>query len=142
MSSARPTFQPTYAELMTASDPSGVARSYLANEDHFRFLKDLQRRNMLVPVVGNFSGEKTIRAIGHYLRERNGIVSAFYLSNVEQYLRQEGTWGSFCANVAMLPLDETSTFIRAERSPASVAPGFGLASVLGRMRDDVRSCQP
>ena len=85
-------FQPDYAELMTASDLNGVARSYLANEDHFKFMKDLEGRNMLVPVVGNFGGPKAIRAVGRYLKERNATVSAFYLSNVEQYLRQEGIW--------------------------------------------------
>ena len=134
-------FQPDYAELMTAADLKGVARSYLASEDHFRFLKDLEERNMLVPIVGNFGGTKAIRAVGRYLRERNAIVSAFYLSNVEQYLRQEGAWNKFCANVATLPLDDTSTFIRSVRSPGSSAPGFGLASELGSMMNDIQRCR-
>jgi hypothetical protein len=134
-------FQPDYAELMTASDREGVARSYLANEDHFKFLKSLEERNMLVPVVGNFGGRKAIRAVGRYLRERNATVSAFYLSNVEQYLRQEGMWDDFCANVATLPLDDTSTFIRSVRRPGGTAPGFGLASELGSMMTDVQSCR-
>ena len=119
-----------------------MARSYLANEENFRFMKDLESRNMLVPVVGNFGGPKAIRAVGRYLRERNATVSAFYLSNVEQYLRQEGIWENFCANVATLPLDETSTFIRSVRRPGGAAPGFGLASELGSMMTDVRSCRP
>ena len=135
-------FQPDYAELMTASDLKGVARSYLANEDHFKFMKDLESRNLLVPVVGNFGGPKAIRAVGRYLKERNATVSAFYLSNVEQYLRQEGIWDDFCANVATLPLDETSTFIRSVRRPGGAAPGFGLASELGSMMTDVQSCRP
>ena len=42
-------------------------------------------------------------------------MAAFYVSNVEEYLRREGTWNSFCANVARLPLDESSTFIRSVR---------------------------
>jgi len=141
-SSFRGPFQPTYAELMRASDPTGVARSYLASEDHFTFMKDLESRNMLVPVVGDFGGQKAIRAVGQYLTERNAIVSAFYLSNVEQYLRQEGTLKDFCANVATLPLDDTSTFIRSVRSPDGVAPGFGLTSELSGMMNDVRHCRP
>jgi hypothetical protein len=135
-------FQPDYAELMTASDLKGVPRGYLANEDHFKFMKDLESRNLLVPIVGNFGGPKAIRAVGRYLRERNATVSAFYLSNVEQYLRQEGIWENFCANVATLPLDETSTFIRSVRRPGGAAPGFGLASELGSMMSDVQSCRP
>jgi hypothetical protein len=134
-------FQPDYAELMTATDNSGVARSYLASEDHFRFLKDLHARNLLVPLVGNFAGPKAIRAVGRYLKDRNAMVSAFYLSNVEQYLRQDGIWENFCANVATLPLDETSTFIRSVRRPGSAAPGFGLSSELGRMMPAVQNCR-
>jgi len=135
-------FQPDYAELMTASDLKGVARSYLATEDNFKFMKDLESRNLLVPVVGNFGGPKAIRAVGRYLKERNATVSAFYLSNVEQYLRQEGIWDNFCANVAALPLDDTSTFIRSVRRSGGSAPGFGLTSELGSIITDVQSCRP
>jgi hypothetical protein len=133
--------QPDYADLMTATDRSGMARGYLASEQNFQFMKDLESRNMLVPVVGNFAGPKAIRTVGRYLRERSAIVSAFYLSNVEQYLRQDGIWDQFCANVATLPLDDTSTFIRSVRRSGGGAPGFGLASELGNMQRDVQSCR-
>src|SRR5438477_416213 len=48
--------QPSYADLMTASDHAGLEHGYLANEENFQFLKDLESRNLLVPVVGNFGG--------------------------------------------------------------------------------------
>src|SRR6185503_9917803 len=119
------------------TDENRVARSYLASEESFRFMKDLESRNLLVPVVGNFGGPKALRAVGAYLKEKEAIVSAFYLSNVEQYLRQDGIWGNFCANVASLPLDETSTFIRSVRRVGDPLPGFGLASELGNMASEV-----
>ena len=102
----------TYADLMSQSDTGGVGLSYLASEEKFRFLKELERKNMLVPVVGNFSGPKALRAVGAYLKEKGATVSAFYVSNVEMYLRRGGTWPDFCANVATMPLDEDSVFIR------------------------------
>jgi hypothetical protein len=37
---------PTHATFMMATDGAGKNRSYLASEDTFRFLKDLQTRNM------------------------------------------------------------------------------------------------
>lgn len=134
--------QPTYADLMTAADRAGLKHSYLANDENFRFLKDLESRNMVVPVVGNFGGPKAIRAVGKYLKEKNTIVSAFYLSNVEQYLRQDLIWDDFCANVATLPLDDTSTFIRSVRRGGDGTPGFGLSSQLDNMSAEVKSCQP
>jgi hypothetical protein len=133
--------QPDYADLMTATDGAGAARSYLATETNFQFMKTLESRNLVVPLVGNFAGPKAIRAVGKYLREKNAIVSAFYLSNVEQYLRQDGIWDRFCANAATLPLDDSSTFIRSVRRSGGGAPGFGLASELGNMQRDVQSCR-
>jgi hypothetical protein len=133
--------QPTYADLMTAADLAGLEHSFLANEENFQFMKDLETRNMLVPVVGNFGGPKAIRAVGKYLKDKGATVSAFYLSNVEQYLRQDLIWDNFCANVAMLPLDETSTFIRSVRR-GNATPGIGLSSELGNIPGEVKSCRP
>ena len=103
---------PTYADLMVATDAAGVQRSFLATEARFRFIKDLQTRNLIVPVVGDFGGPKAIRAVGDYVRQRGGIVSAIYASNVEQYLFQSDSWRRYYESVATLPLDSTSTFIR------------------------------
>jgi hypothetical protein len=102
---------PTYAELMTAKEGA----SYLASEDAFKIVKDLETRNMLVPVVGNFAGPKALSAVGAYLKGKGATVSAFYVSNVEQYLREDGIWGNFCSNASTLPTDASSTFIRSTR---------------------------
>jgi hypothetical protein len=103
-------------------------------------LKDLQSRNLVVPVVGNFGGPKAIRAIGQYLKSRDAIVAAFYLSNVEQYLQQDGLWGTFCQNVATLPLDPSSTFIRSQ-SGGGGGPGGGFVNFLGAMAQETRNCR-
>ena len=133
--------QPSYADLMTAADVAGLEHSYLANDENFQFMKELEARNMLVPVIGNFGGPKAIRAVAKYLKDRNAVVTAFYLSNVEQYLRQDLIWDNFCGNVATLPLDDTSTFIRSVRRGNS-APGIGLSSELGLMLSEVKGCRP
>jgi hypothetical protein len=103
--------QATYADIQTLDDGRGVNRGFLATEENWRVMKDLETRNLLVPVVGDFGGSKAIRAIGAYLKEHDAVVSAFYLSNVEQYLNRSGTEDAFICNVAALPLDDTSTFI-------------------------------
>jgi hypothetical protein len=102
----------TYANLMLADDGNGQNRSFLASEENFAVVKDLEARNLVVPVVGDFGGDKAIRAVARYLKNVDAMVSAFYLSNVEQFLIQDGKWDIFCSSVATLPLDETSAFIR------------------------------
>jgi hypothetical protein len=104
---------PTYSELQRETDDAGVLRGYLASEANFRALKSFEERNLLVPLVADFAGPKTIRAVGAYLRAHDATVGAFYTSNVENYLFQSGSWGRFAGNVAALPLDQSSTFIRA-----------------------------
>jgi len=133
--------QPTYVDLMVSTDSNGEQRGYLSSEESFAFLKGLETKNMLVPIVGNFAGPKAIRSVAKYLSDKGAVVSAFYLSNVEQYLMQEGRWTDFCRNVAALPLDETSTFIRAVRGGRYGGGfGFGLSSETGPMIDDVKNC--
>jgi len=104
---------PTYASLMTATDGQSVARSYLATESNYRTVRDLELRNLIVPLTGDFAGPKAVRSAGEYVREHGGVVTVYYTSNVEQYLFQDGKWFDFEKNVATLPLDSTSTFIRA-----------------------------
>jgi hypothetical protein len=131
---------PSYDALMTATDEEGVARSYLATESNFMFIKDLQTRNLVVPIVGDFGGPKAIRFAGRFLKAYGLTVSAFYLSNVEQYLEQSGTWGAFCRNVATLPLDGASTFIRSTNGGRG-GFGGGFVSSLGPIAYEVRDCQ-
>lgn len=130
------TYQPTYAALMLATDGAGRPRGYLSSQERFAYLKDLESRNLVVPVVGNFAGPRAIRAVGAYLKQRDATVSAFYLSNVEQYLRLQRGWNTFCANVATLPLDDTSTFIRAGHG-GRVSRGTALTAELGAMAAEV-----
>ncbi len=103
---------PSYEDLVTATDAAGTPRSYLASEAQYRALKSLEERNLIVPVVGNFAGPKALRGVGRYAREHHAVVSAFYVSNVEQYLFQDGLFDDFAKNVATLPVDGSSTFIR------------------------------
>lgn len=105
--------QTTFAELTGYSnDASGTPRSFLSSEENYAYVKDLHARNLIVPVSGDFGGPKAIRAIGSWLQSRGAIVSAFYVSNVEQYLFQDNKAALFYDNVATLPVNDSSVFIR------------------------------
>jgi len=137
---------PDYAELMLSTDEEGRNHAYLATEESFQALKRLHARNLLVPVVGNFGGPKALRAVGSYIRDAGALVGVFYLSNVEDYLHQQGLMDAFCRNVASLPLDAGSTFIRSYRGarPSMFTNGFrppGLVNDLGRMQEETAHCR-
>jgi hypothetical protein len=133
-------YRPTYAELMSATDSEGHPRGYLAADDAFAFVKALESRNLIVPIVGDFAGPRALRAVGAYLKARSAVVSAFYVSNVEQYLRVERVWGSFCGNAARLPIDDASTFIRAGRGGRYARGGTALTHELTSMAIEVDGC--
>jgi hypothetical protein len=140
---------PTYDQILAATDDALVPRGFLATEENFAIIKDLQSRNLIVPVVGDFAGPKAIRAVGKYLRGRHAIVSAFYVSNVEQYLRRDGHLEAFCASASTLPIDGRSTFIRSERGgfagrrvgvPTPGGRGGNFSSQLSNMLDEKNKC--
>ena len=113
---------PTYASLQTMSDRTGRNHSYLASEQSYRTLREFERRNLLIPIVGDFGGEKAIRAVGRYLAVHGATVNYFYTSNVEQYLFHGDAWRQYYASVASLPLNNRSAFIRAYFNTGYVYP--------------------
>lgn len=106
-------WMPTLAQVMTETDEDGRQRSYLAAEASYRRLQELQRRNLIIPVVGDFGGPDALRNVARWLKAHDATVGVFYASNVEQYLFQQGDAAAkFYANLATFPLDSSSTFVR------------------------------
>ena len=110
----RPTgrFFPAYRELLLEKDLDGKQCNFLASESDFQFLRQMQERDLIIPITGDLSGPKAIRAVGEYLRETGETVSTFYVSNVEFYLVRNGSFDRFVDNLRFLPIDEKSLLIR------------------------------
>jgi len=110
----RPTgrFFPAYRELLLEKDLDGKQCNFLAVEADFQYLKEMQDKDLIIPITGDLSGPKAVRAIGDYLRDIGETVSAFYLSNVEFYLVRNGSFDRFVDNVKFLPIDSKSVLIR------------------------------
>lgn len=123
-------YMPTYGQMMAETDAQNVPRSYLGNEENYRVIRDMQQRNLIVPVTGDFAGPKALRAVGNWVRAHDATISAFYTSNVEQYLFQSDVnWRAFFSNVATFPLTPQSTFIRALFNMGGYGPSPGPRSV-------------
>jgi hypothetical protein len=119
-------FGTSYRVLMSYTDSQGRNRNFLADENNFHFVRELQRKNLIVPVVGDFAGGKAIRTVAAYLKSHKAEVAAFYVSNVEEYIRSpRSLWRAYCGNLATLPVGAASTFIRFGRG--------GQGSFLGSM---------
>jgi hypothetical protein len=104
---------PSYGELMMATDTAGVEHGYLATDRNYQMLRSYELNNILVPLVGDFGGEKALRAVASYLEEHGATLTLFYASNVEQYLFQSGDdWRRYYDNLAAFPLDDASTLLR------------------------------
>ena len=101
----------TFVDLMTATDRNGQPWSFLSSETAYQYIKELHRKNLIIPLVGDFAGPTAIRKVGDYVRQRNANVAAFYMSNVEYYLNGP-TMKAFQANLATLPIDTSSMLIR------------------------------
>ncbi len=114
-------YYPTYRQLVLERDLEGRRANYLADEEDYRFVRELQLRNLVVPVVGDLAGPHALRAIAAYLEERGERVSVLYVSNVEFYLFQDRSFTDFAQNVLALPIDERSVLVR------SYFPSFGGA---------------
>ncbi|HZS04970.1 MAG TPA: hypothetical protein VFD58_09065 [Blastocatellia bacterium] len=103
---------PTLKEVIAATDQSGKPGNFLASADDYDFVRQLQLKNLIVPVNGDFGGKKALASIGDYLRKQGVTVTAFYTSNVEQYLFGDRSFEAFVGNVRKLPVNEQSLFIR------------------------------
>lgn len=103
---------PTNRRLYLETDLEGAAASYLSSEDRWRTIRDLQRADKIVPVVGDLAGSGAMPAIAAYLKEQRLEVSAFYLSNVESYLFRSGVFPAFVGNVRSLPAAPNAVLIR------------------------------
>jgi hypothetical protein len=127
------TYGTSYRLLMRETDDQGRNRNFLATESNFQFVRQFQQKNLLIPIVGDFAGPRAVRAIGQYLREHNAGVSAFYVSNVEEYIGSpRSVWTAYCRNLASLPLNGSATFIRFYRG--------GRGTYLGSMPSFIKNC--
>ena len=127
---------PNLREILVKKDLNGKEGNFLASADDYDFVRGLQRKNLIIPVVGDFGGEKALAAVGAYLKKNGYIVTAFYASNVEIVLFQYGSsikFPAFVKNIKKLPINERSLLIRSTfwyyRHPAQL-PGYALCTSL------------
>jgi hypothetical protein len=132
----RRSYYPTLRTLLTENDRAGHQLSFLASEPAFQFVRDLQARDLIVPVVGDVSGRHAMRAIAADMVARSVRLSAFYISNVEYYLFQGRSFGAYVENVKRFPHHDRTLVIRSvfpsggSRTLPQAVPGYYSTSLV------------
>jgi hypothetical protein len=130
---------PNLRQLLGMRDLKGKQGSFLASTKDYDFVLGMHNRNLIIPVVGDFSGKKALAAVGEYLRKRKIAVSVFYVSNVEIVLLDWGSYeqfSDFVKNVKKLPTDDRSLLLRstfAYYGPPAQLPGYQLCNFLQKV---------
>jgi hypothetical protein len=127
---------PNLKEILAQRDLNEKQGSFLAVIDDYNFVRDMQRRNMIIPIVGDFAGKKALAQVAAYLRKNKYTLTVFYLSNVEiVLLEQNGTdmFADFVDNVRKMPSNDKSLLIRstfAHYGHPTTLPGYALCTML------------
>ncbi len=132
----RRSYYPTFRTLLQETDGQGHQRSFLADEAAYQFVRTLQQKDQIVPVVGDVAGPKAMRAVADDIKRRNLVLSAFYISNVEYYLFPDKGFDRYAANLRQFPFDAKTTIIRSEfpsggsrRMPQYVPGSYSASAV-------------
>lgn len=132
---------PSYRQLLVETDLDGNQLGYLADEESFRYLREMQRRDRIIPVTGDLAGDHALVAIGREIAARGLRLTALYVSNVEQYLMRDASFRHFADNVATLPFDGKSVIIRSYFGRGwphrDNVPGYYATQLLERITDFV-----
>jgi len=105
-------YYPTLRGLLMATDRSGQRWSYMDSEAGYAFIRELHGRDAIVPVVGDLSGPRALRAIGSEMKATGQSLSVIYVSNAEDYLFRDGRFEPFMSNLATVPRAPGALLIR------------------------------
>ena len=105
-------YVPSYHALAVANDGRGKNWVYLNREESYKNIRAMQQKNLIVPLVGDFTGGKAIKAVSQYVKDHGSTISVFYISNVEDYIQAK--WSAYLSNLAALPADNSTLLIRFE----------------------------
>lgn len=125
---------PTLERLLLERDRQGRRSGYLADEAGYRYLREMQQANRILPIVADLAGDRALRAVGREIQRRGLRVTAFYTSNVEFYLFGDATFPRWMANLQALPTADNAVIIRSFfnrfRPIPETVPGYSSTQLL------------
>jgi hypothetical protein len=103
---------PTLGQLILTTDHDGHPAHVLSRDDLYQRMRQAQRDDRVIPVVGDFAAPDVLPRLGSWLRRRGLGVSLFYISDVEFFLFRSGKFASYVENLAQLPWLDHALIVR------------------------------
>lgn len=101
---------PSLREVLTDQE------CFLASPQRYAVVREMQRENRVIPLVGDFAGRRAFPSVARWCRQRNLQISAVYASNVDFYLMPRGLTSEkmedFVLNLQSLPRQPKALLIR------------------------------
>jgi hypothetical protein len=94
---------PTLGKLIQTADRMGRPGHFLATEAGYATVRDLQRADLCVPLVGDYSAADVLPRLAAWLRARDLKIGVYYISDVEFFLLRGGQFRAYAANLSRLP---------------------------------------
>lgn len=94
---------PTFGKLIKTGDRRQTPAHLLASEARYQFVRNLQRGDLIIPLVGDFGVPRSLAKLGAWLRSHSLRISLFYVSDVEFFLLRAGRFEAYADNLALLP---------------------------------------
>ena len=113
------TVHANFKEILLGKDLNGEYANFLAKPESYRMIRQMEKENRIIPLVGDFGGTHALARVSREMRRRNLLLGVFYLSNVEDYLMMRGLpddpMEQFVFNLEGLPHDSRSLLVRTHR---------------------------
>jgi len=103
---------PTYRDFLLATDQNGRNWNFLNDDWQFQRLKTMQTNNLIIPIVGDLTGEQSLSTIAEFAKKRRKSITTIYISNAEQFIFEEKLFDQYMNNIKNLPKNSSSLLIR------------------------------
>lgn len=131
---------PTYKDYLLTTDPFGHCWNFLNDESSFLWLKNMQIKNRIVPIIGDLTGKKALKAIADFAVQRGKKISTVYVSNSEKYIFNNHLFNQYMINITHLPIAERSLLIRAVANrPEQLHPEFREGQIVSSVAQRIKS---
>ena len=100
------------AEMLKGTDKSGAQLNIFNSKEKYDYIRKMHLENKIIPITGDFAGDKAFNKISEFLLEKEMTVSALYASSVEWWLFKENKFIPWAKNLAKVPITSSSVIIR------------------------------